>query len=323
MTDAEPASPSNQLGVVDPMRVPGQERARRFWDRLPLLGRAFLVAAGIDLLVRLSGVAGLPGSLELGAPLAFGLFFVAHYALLLFPVVVLWCRPDAAEATPRILQGAVALAVVELASDPLGLWLSPAGGDITGWSAFQLAAALVRGAGYLALAYGLLAIDRSVPTPTAAGLANLVGGAIVLAAVVSILLQLLGPQADLGRPDWNTQVLMIGIAGELATITFAFLARAVIRGATDLTRPRTATIVAAGAMVISGVNAFLTLVVGVLVLLQSVFALSTPVLQAGVALGFLGGGGLVLALLVVAFGLGLGDVSATMPANPTTKESRA
>lgn len=315
---------SASLGVVDPLRVPGADLARGFWDRTPALGRVFLVAAAIDLVLRVSGVGGLPENLDLSAPLDFLLFSVFHYPLLLFPVVVLARRPDAASTTPLILGGAVAIALVELLG-PLGLWLSPAGGDITGWTLLQLATAVARGGAYISLAYGLRAVDRSVPTRTAEGLGNLVGGVIALAAIVSILVQLLGPQADLGMPGWNAQVLLAGIGGELATLGFAFLARTAIRGATDVSRPPIATTLAATAMFMTGIASFLTLAFGALLLAQSVFALSAPVLSGGFALWFLGPG-VALALLVVAFGLGLGDVSATIPERPlshSSKESRA
>ena len=310
------------LGVVDPIRVPGLEPARRFWNRLPLLGRVFLVVAPVDLVVRLLGIPGLESHLEIGLPIAIFSSFLPHYAMLLFPVVVLARRPDAATATPLILAGAVALALVELLGGPLSLWLSPIVGDITGWTVLQLAIAIARGGAFLALAYGLLAIDRSVPSPTAAGLANLVGGVITVSAIVSVLVQLLGQQVDLGTPEWSRQFLLTGVAGQLVLLAYAYLARAAIRGSTDTTRPRAATTLAAGGMVLGGIDAFLALASGALVLLQILFAISTPDVPGSFGFWFIGNG-IVLTLLVVAFGLGLGDASATIPVNPGTKESRA
>ena len=73
-------------------------------------------------------------------PLAIVTSFLPHYALLVFPVVVLARNSDAGAATPLLLRGSVAIALVEPLGAPLGLWLSPAAGDITGWTLVQLIA---------------------------------------------------------------------------------------------------------------------------------------------------------------------------------------
>ena len=171
-------------------------------------------------------------------PLAIVTSFLPHYALLVFPVVVLARNPDAGAATPLLLWGSVAIALVELLGAPLGLWLSPAADDITAWTLVQLGIAVARGGAYFALASGLRAVDRSIPSPTVAGLANLVGGLITVTAIVSILVLLLGPQPDVGVPEWNGSFLLVGIAGHLSLLAFANLARAAIRGATDATAAR-------------------------------------------------------------------------------------
>ena len=51
----------------------------------------------------------------------------------------------------------------------------PAADDITAWTLVQLGIAVARGGAYFALASGLRAVDRSIPSPTVAGLASLVG----------------------------------------------------------------------------------------------------------------------------------------------------
>ena len=107
-----------------------------------------------------------------------------------------------------------------------------------------------------------------------------------MTAIVSILVLLLGPQPDVGVPEWNGSFLLVGIAGHLSLLAFANLARAAIRGATDATRPRAATTLAAGAMVVSGTDALFTLAFGALVLLQSAFAISAPVVSGGFALNW-------------------------------------
>ena len=66
MTDAKPSVRADEpgasgLGVVDPLRIPGLERAGRAWQQLPALGRAFMALALVDLLARALNV----GSLSL------------------------------------------------------------------------------------------------------------------------------------------------------------------------------------------------------------------------------------------------------------------
>ena len=51
-----------------------------------------------------------------------------------------------------------------------------------------------------------------------------------MAAIVSILVLLLGPQPDVGVPEWNGSFLLVGITGHLSLLAFANLARAAIRG---------------------------------------------------------------------------------------------
>ena len=99
VSDADPTGGTNQLGVVDPLRVPGLERARRFWRELPMLGRLFVVAAAVDFVAALIGLAGLHSYIDLAVPLAIVTSFLPHYALLVFPVVVLARNPDAGRDT--------------------------------------------------------------------------------------------------------------------------------------------------------------------------------------------------------------------------------
>ena len=64
----------------------------------------------------------------------------------------------------------------------------------------------------------------------------------------------------------------------------------------------------ATAMLLSGIEAFLTLAIGIIVLIQEALNASIPVFNGGFVLALLGSGFVTL-LLVIAFGLGLGDAS--------------
>lgn len=313
MTDAVPrTAPTDEHGVVDPIRIPGANRIAREWRRLPLLARVLLVAAGIDAVARLIGLGGLSLSLNLTAPFGFLGFFLPHYAVVLLPVVLLARRRDALEATPLVVRGAVALAVVELAGDPLGLLFLPSGSDITGWTAVQIAGAAARAGGYVALAFGLRALDRSIPGPTLAGLANLVAWLIAGSAVVGLLLQLAFPPPELGDPSWNAQLLLVSSVNQLTLVAFAYLARAVIRGGRDDRRPAFAVTLGAGAMVLAGIVGLLNVLTGVVVLVQTVFAIPAGLLTGAFAFAGLGPP-VFLLLLVVAFALGLADTSVRIP----------
>ena len=107
MTDAEPTPRPDVVhatptGAVDPIRGPGTDVIARSWRRLPVLGRVFLLAAVLDVVARALGIAGLSLLIDLGHPLTI-LGFLPHLAFVLFPVAVLWRRPDAGTETPLVL----------------------------------------------------------------------------------------------------------------------------------------------------------------------------------------------------------------------------
>ena len=107
------------LGVVDPMRVPGGDRAREAWRGLPALGQAFVVLAAIEVVARALGLFGTRLFVDLADPLSVITAFVPHDALILLPAVIAWRRRDAVEATPLVIRGAILVALVELLDAPL------------------------------------------------------------------------------------------------------------------------------------------------------------------------------------------------------------
>ena len=322
MSDAEPASRADQLGVVDPLRIPGLDPARRILGGLPALAQVFLVAVLVDIVARTLGVLGLPPAIDFAAPLSI-VGFLPHLAFVLLPVVVLWRRPDAAVETPLVLWGAAALALVELLSWPVTALFSTTTGDLTGRTVAQIAIVAVRTAGFVALARGLQRLTRAAPNDRLLGLSNLVFAVIAGSALLSTLFVFILPGADLGDPAWDAQVRLMNALASLPTLAFAFLARVVVRGTVDLQRPMVATSVATGAVVLSTLVHAVTLFLGFLALLQLGFALSSGPL--GFEQSFVFGMLEVVAqvLLVIAFGLGLADTSVRMPRASQSEESPA
>jgi hypothetical protein len=310
-----PATSSEDLGVVDPVRIPGAAALERFWSRLPTVARVFLVAAVIDVVARFLGIAGLPPPIDLASPVTF-LAFLPHLAFVLFPAVIVWRRADAPTATPLVLWGAITIALVELLTVPVLSLVPVAGNDLTLWLLLQLTAITARAGGYLALAIGVARETRAAPTPTILGLSNLVLWLIAGSAVISMLLTFLLPAADFGDPAWNGQVQLANALGSLPTIAFAYLARVLVRGTVDARRPLQATYTATGASVLAAVLHAVTLAVGFVAFVQLSLALPSGALGASTSLvaGLLGVA--VDVLLVAAFGLGLADTSVRITDGP-------
>jgi hypothetical protein len=289
----------------------------RAWKRLPVLGQAFVVLAIVDLVVRALGVGGLSLFIDLSQPLTI-IGFLPHLAFVLFPVVVLLRRPDAATATPLVLWGAVALSLVDLLSGPLFAVFPGIGDNLETWTLLQVLAVAGRGGGYICVALGLTALTRAAPSTSVLGLSNLVTFLIGGAAATSILLVLLQPATDYGEAGWTSQIHLVNMLGPLQNLAFAFLARVVVLGSVDLRRPVVATYTATGAIVLAAILDFFTLALNVLFMVQLALAISPGLPGPGVGFAFqLIGTGLVGVLLVVAFGLGLADTSVRVPRRGT------
>jgi hypothetical protein len=288
------------------------QRLLAVWRPLPAISQAVIALALLDLVVRVVGIGGLSLGIDPTFPFSVVTAFLPHYAVILLPALLLARRPDAARATPLVLNGALALAAVELLSGPLLTWFPATGSDITGWTSLQLVFTMARAATYLALGVGLATLDWSIPSPTLAGLSNLVAFLVGGAAITSMALHFVIPPPDLGVPAWTTQVLLVAVLGELPGVAFAVLLRAIVRGTGDTRRPVAATYTATSAAVIAAVNAGFILAINVVVIVQVAFALSGGALGAAFSLGWFGTG-LVLTLLAVAFALGLADTSVRIP----------
>ena len=269
-----------------------------------MLGRLFVVAAAVDFVARLIGLAGLHSYIDLAVPLAIVTSFLPHYALLVFPVVVLARNPDAG-ARHRCSCGAPSRShsssfwARRLAcGSPPRLTTSRPGRSSSSGSPWPEAA-------------------RTSPSPLACAPSTVrsprrrLPGSPTLSGPDHRDRDRLDPRPAAGSATRCRRSRMERLvpAGRYRRPPLAAGVRQPGPGRhprRDRRRGAAATL-AAGAMVVSGTDALFTLAFGALVLLQSAFAISAPVVSGGFALGFLGGE-LVLALLVVAFGLGLGDI---------------
>jgi len=306
MTDTAPAATSAEgLGVVDPLRLPGAATARRAFLGLPPIARVFVALAGVDVLVRALGLFGTGLFLFLDNPLTWFSAFFPHDALILLPALVIARRPDAIEATPLVMRGAIAVALVELLNTALRGIVS--GNPIDPFVAptiVSIVAILFLAGGWYWLALGLRALNPVRPADSSTGLANLVSGALVIIALMSFVTTLFGPVPDVGDRSWTTLFQLNSAMLVVQSLAFAYLARVVILGTGDPARPVAATNLATGSLVLVAIGAVF-LAIGPLLI---------PVTGENafwVVLGWLTGP-VAMTAFVASFGLGLADASGTI-----------
>jgi hypothetical protein len=119
VSELQPGASTSDLGVVDPLEIPGAAPVGRLWSGLPALGRSFVALVALDIVVRALGLLGTSLYIELTAPLTWITAFLPHDALILLPAVILARRPSAAIDAPLVLRGAVTVALIEALKDPV------------------------------------------------------------------------------------------------------------------------------------------------------------------------------------------------------------
>jgi len=303
MSESPPAastgSATSDLGVVDPIRIPGAARARGLWSGLPWLGQLFVALAVVDIVMRALGLLGTSLSIEVSAPLTWITAFLPHDALILLPAVILARRPTAFAEFPALLRGAITVALVELLNDPIrGLFATLGAGDnLVLLLLIASVAAVATGLAWVALARGLKAFAPPEPWASSALLANLVGGALALSAIVAAASALLFNELDLGV-SLDTLFARTGSTiAALSGLGLAYLAWVIVRGTDDPARPAAATRLASVSVAGIALGTVLSLVAGAGVIWLLIFFVA----WVG---GYTG--------LVVAFGLGLADPSGTI-----------
>jgi hypothetical protein len=306
MTDTKPAvATAEGLGVVEPLRIPGAAAARRAVLGLPPVARLFIGLAGVDVVVRGLGLFGTGLFLFLDNPLTWFSAFFPHDALILLPALILARRPNAIEATPLVMRGAIAVALVELLNTPLrGLVSGNPLDPIVTPTIVSIVAILFLAGGWYWLALGLRALNPRRPADSSVGLANLVSGALVITALTSFVTTLFGPAPDVGNPSWTALFQLNSAMLVVQSLAFAYLARVVILGAGDPARPTVATNLAAGSLVLVAIGAILLTIGPLLVPVTGDNAI-------WVVLGWLTGP-VAMTAFVASFGLGLADASGTI-----------
>jgi hypothetical protein len=296
MSEGTPATHPDPVGVVDPIRIPGAARGRRAWAGLPNLAKVFVALVAIDVIVRALGLFGTSLFLDLGNPLSVITAFVPHDALILLPAVLVWRRADAVEATPLVMRGAMLVALVELLNTPLrGLLSGNPLDPIVAPTVISVTATLLMAAGWILLAFGLRELNPATPEASNAGLANIVGGAIAVGAIVSLASVLLLPAPDIGEPTWNTLVQLNSAMFVFEGLALAYLARIVVLGTGDVRRPIAARNTATGAMVLLAIGRLAMIAIGPGPIWLAIVLITGPV---------------AMTAFVVAFGLGLADAPA-------------
>jgi hypothetical protein len=289
MTETKPAATTGDLGVVDPIRIPGANRARLLWSSLPQLSRVFVVLTAVDIVVRALGLLGTELNLYLESPLSwFGAFFPRD-AMILLPALLLARRPDALDTSPMVMRGAVLIALVTLLDAPLrGLVSGNPVDPILAPTVISLLGILLMAGGWWWIAQGIRGLNPVRPAESFAGLANLVGGAIAIAALANLAIALLGPAPDIGNPTWTSLLQLNSAMFAVQSLALAYLARTIVLGTGDPSRPREPLSLATASLVLLAIGSLLQLIPLQGDLWQVLYWITGPVAMTGfvVALGF-------------------------------------
>jgi hypothetical protein len=296
MTDSKPAASTNDLGVVDPIRIPGAARARRLWADAPWLSRVFVALAAVDVVVRALGIFGTSLFLEPSLPETFITAFLPHTALILLPAVIVARRPSATAALPVVVQGAIVVALVELLKDPVGNLASGVAVDqVVAPVLVGMAGAIAAAVGWIKIAQGMRAFTPEPPDPVAA-LAGFVAGGLAIGAFVSAMGSILLGNIDGVDPWWDALLRLNNAVVALTGLGLAYLAWVIVRGTVDPGRPALATRLATISLAGLAIGAILLWFGGQGPIWTGAFLITHTGAWTG---------------LVVAFGLGLADPSAS------------
>jgi hypothetical protein len=213
----------------------------------------------------------------------------------------------------------MAVALVELLNAPLrGLVSGNERDFFTPPTVIAILAAVITAIGWIVLAEGLRQLNPPRPRATAAGLANLVGGAIAAGALIQLVWALLQAGPDLGDPTWSAFAKLNNAVLALGVFALAYLGRTVVLGTGDERRPAQATNTATGALTLYAIASLLTTLWSIAALWMESMANVANAVFTGL---YLLSGPVAITALVVAFALGLADRSGTI--EPVTPETRA
>jgi hypothetical protein len=241
--------------------------------------------------------------------------FVLHDLVILLPAIILWRRPTAATDTPFVLWGAMGLAMVTFLFGPIAPFVGLPIVKGYGSGTQTVLKAAIETASWILIGGGLARLNRPSPRPTIAGFANLLAGALVLASLVGLLVEIASAIAQTRQfvhIEWAIVIVSM-------TTTFAYpfgvayFARAVARGLDDPNRAEIAIRLGTAAVGLEIVP---------LVIAPLAFALATALHWRGLPAGAFATLGVMsdigFVMLLAAFGLGLAD-----PLRPMAKDWEA
>jgi hypothetical protein len=297
MTDSKPAASTSDLGVVDPIRIPGAARIRRLWAGLPWLSRVFVLLAIVDVVARALGLFGTGLFLEPTAPVTWLTAFLPHDALILLPAVILARRPRATIELPLLVRGAITISVVELLEHPVGNLASGiAVDDLLASVLVAMAAALATAAGWVAIAHGMRSFTPRTPPERVTALAGFVAGGFAIGALIAAASSFVDGNLD-SEFEFAALLRLNNMVIALSGLGLAYLGWMVVRGTSDPNRPAIATNLGTISVAAAAIGAVLFPFVGEGVIWGAVVLIAANVAFTG---------------LVVAFGLGLADPSGTI-----------
>ena len=296
-------------GVVEPLRIPPwlREPVERTWRESPVVVRAFVILAFVDVISRSLGI--LQPRSFVGADL-FALYamLIPHDLWILLPAVLVVRRPDVARATPLVFAGAVTIALVTVLGRPIQSWFEGPVGISSLSVEIGILESLAKLGAWVLIARGLAALNPARPSASIAGLSNLVLGAGLVALFVGFGRDLLNaPQT--GIPSLDGLLALSNVVAYTQLIAWLYLLWIVIRGVGDTRRSPLATAAAAVGAAMAGLLDDVAILAGVVgTSLQSTAPLGGGVGLANLdyAFSFLSVG-VGQALVVVAFALGLAE----------------
>ncbi|HEX7950048.1 MAG TPA: hypothetical protein VF494_06850 [Candidatus Limnocylindrales bacterium] len=299
----------SDAGVVDPIRIPPwlREPVKRAWRETPIVVRAFVILAFVDVVSRSLGI--LQPRYVVGIDLfAFYAMLIPHDLWILLPAVLVLRRPDAARATPLVFAGAVTIALVTAFGRPVQSWFDGPAGLSSLSIEVGVLESLASLVAWLLIARGLVALNPARPSPSVAGLSNLVLGFGLVTLAVGFGRDLLNVP-ETGIAGLDGLLVLSNVVSVAQRGVWLYLLWIVIRGIGDSRRPPMATTAAAVGATLTGVFDALALVFGVVMT-----ATKSPVLlDGGVGLADLDYAfeflsiGIGQALVVGAFALGLAE----------------
>lgn len=295
MAESKPAISTNDLGVVDPIRIPGAARVRRLWAGLPWLSRAFVVLVVVDVVVRALGLLGTSLFLELTEPLTWVTAFLPHDALILLPALIAYRHPNALVELPLVTRGAIVVALAELLRSPVGNLASGIAGDqLLVPVLVAMAGASGSAVGWVLIARGMRSVTPRKTTDRVKVLAGFVGGGLAMGALLWAAGAVFLGNLDVGDPGSTALLRLSNVVIALGGLGIAYLGWVVIRGTGDPARPPTAETVATTSLVALAIGAVLTWFGGKGPIWLGVYLITYTAAWTG---------------LIVAFGLGLADPS--------------